>query len=115
MEKESEVREPSVTYAATDVFHDLGLPDADELLTKSRLAIAIQDTIASRKLTQVQAAKLMGIDQPKVSKIIRGHLTDFSTERLLNYLVHLGLDVDIVVHKSTSNAQREGAINVAYV
>jgi len=115
MEKEPEVSELAVTYSTTDVFHDLGLPDADELLTKSKLAIAIQSTIEARNLNQVQAAKLMGIDQPKVSKIIRGRLSDFSTERLLNYLIHLGLDIDIVIHKETAHTLREGTINVAYV
>lgn len=97
------------------MFHDLGFPDADELLTKSKLAIAIQSTIEARNLTQVQAARLMGIDLPKVSKIIRGRLSDFSTERLLNYLIHLGLDIDIVIHKETAQTKREGTISVAYV
>jgi len=115
MEKEPEVSENTVKYSTTDVFHDLGLPDADELLTKSKLAIAIQSTIEARRLTQAQAAKLMGIDQPKVSKIIRGRLSDFSTERLLYYLVHLGLDIEIVIHKQVSDTKRDGTISVAYV
>jgi len=115
MAEESEVSETDVTYGVTDVFHDLGLPDADELLAKSKLAIAIHNTIEARGLTQSQAAALMGTDQGKVSKIIRGRLSEFSTERLLNYLLHLGLDVDIVIHKETFVAKREGTINVAYV
>jgi predicted XRE-type DNA-binding protein len=114
MENE-EVSESAVTYGAGDVFHDLGLPDADELLAKSNLAIAIHDTIKKLGLTQVQAAALMGVDQPKVSKIMRGRLSEFSTERLLNYLLHLGLNIDIVIHKETPKTQREGTISVAYV
>ena len=96
-----------------NVFADLGLPDSAELLSKAKLASAIQDAIETRGLTQVEAAKIMRIDQPKVSKIIRGHLSEFSTERLLSFLIHLGLDVDIVIHKN-SQAQREGTIHVAF-
>jgi predicted XRE-type DNA-binding protein len=114
MENE-EMSESAVTYGTGDVFHDLGLPDADELLAKSNLAIAIHDTIKQRGLTQVQAAELMGVDQPKVSKIVRGRLSEFSTERLLNYLLHLGLNIDIVIHKEAPKTQREGTISVAYV
>ena len=110
-----EVSEPHVTCGTADVFHDLGLPDADELLAKAKLAIAIQTTIEDRGLTQVEAAEIMGIDQPKVSKIVRGRLGEFSTERLLNFLIHLGLDVDIVIHKQAPQTQREGTIHVAYV
>ena len=115
MEEVSEVREPLVTYSSVDVFHDLGLPDADELLTKSKLAIAIQQTIEDRNITQAQAAMLRGIDQPKVSKIIRGRLSEFTSERLMNYLTRLGLDIEIVIHKQTEPRHVEGKINVMVV
>jgi predicted XRE-type DNA-binding protein len=114
MENEG-ISETAVTYSTGDVFHDLGLPDADELVAKSNLAIAIHDTIKERGLTQGQAAELMGVDQPKVSKIVRGRLSEFSTERLLNYLLHLGLNIEIVIHKEVPKTQREGTISVAYV
>jgi len=91
------------------------LPNPEEKLSKAGLASAIQDVIETRGLTQVEAAKIMGIDQPKVSKIIRGRLSEFSVERLLNFLIHLGLDVDIVIHKQTLQTQREGMVSVAYV
>jgi predicted XRE-type DNA-binding protein len=98
-----------------NVFADMGLPDPEQRLAKASLASAIQDVIELRGLTQAEAAQIMGIDQPKVSKIIRGRLSEFSTERLLNCLVHLGLDVDIVIHKKVPNPVREGTISVAYV
>ncbi|HLK13413.1 MAG TPA: helix-turn-helix transcriptional regulator [Fimbriimonadaceae bacterium] len=107
--------EATVSYGSGNVFADLVLPNPEERLGKAKLAVAIMDAIKSRGLTQTEAAKLLGIDQPKVSKIHRGRLSEFSTERLLGYLIHLGLDVDIVIHKSVTKDQRVGAINVAYM
>jgi predicted XRE-type DNA-binding protein len=109
-----EVNEPTVTYGSGNVFADLGFEDAEEMLAKAKLAVAIKDVIKERKLTQGQAAKLMGIDQPRVSKLVHGRLSDFATDSLLQYLLHLGSDVEIVVHKPTVPPKRVGAISVAY-
>ncbi|CAN5566706.1 hypothetical protein BH11ARM2_BH11ARM2_13790 [soil metagenome] len=57
----------------------------------------------------------MGIDPPKVSKIVRGRLSGFSTERLMTFLVRLGLDVEIVVHRGIETPERLGTVSVAYV
>ncbi len=65
---------------------DLGLPDAEERLEKASIAHEIFKAIADRKLTQQEAAKIMGIDQPKVSAIVRGNLKGFSLERLIAFL-----------------------------
>jgi predicted XRE-type DNA-binding protein len=78
-----------------NVFADLGFPDAEERLAKANLAHRICSIIEASGLTQVQAAKRLGVDQPKVSMLIRGRLKDFSTERLLHFLVLLGRDVVI--------------------
>jgi len=107
--------EAEVEESCGNVFADLGLPNPEERLAKAKLASAIQDVIEDRGLTQMQAAELMGIDQPKVSKIVRGRLKEFSTERLLHFLMHLGLDVEIRVHKETAHTNRQGVISVAYV
>ena len=104
-----------VTYGSSNIFADLGFEDSEEMLAKAKLAIAIKDVIKERELTQVQAAELMGIDQPRVSKLISGRLGDFSTDRLLHYLLQLGSDVEIVVHRPGSPAKREGAMSVAYL
>jgi predicted XRE-type DNA-binding protein len=80
-----------------NVFADLGLPDADDLLAKANLALYIRRTIETRNLTQVEAARVLGIDQPKVSSIINGRLDGFSTERLMRFLNDLGCDVQISV------------------
>lgn len=105
----------NVTKSSGNVFADLDLPNPDERLAKSKIASTIQDVVESRGLTQKKAAELMGIDQPKVSKILHGRLAEFSTEWLLTRLLGLGLDVDIVVHTKSSNPDRRGAIKVASV
>src|SRR5580700_9937849 len=89
--------ENTTTRSSGNVFADLALPDADDLLAKAILALHIRRMIEARKLTQSQAAKLLGIDQPKVSSIINGRLDGFSTERLMRFLNDLGCDVQISV------------------
>ena len=64
-----------------NLFVDLGFPNADEMLAKAELAIKIADILRQRRLTQVQAERLLGVDQPKVSAFIRGRLSEFSIER----------------------------------
>lgn len=80
-----------------NVFADLGLPDAEELKAKSELVIEIIEIIEDRGLKQAEAAEIMGIDQPKVSLLVRGKLDGFSMERLYRFLNALGRDVEIVV------------------
>ena len=80
-----------------NVFADLGLPDAGEHLIKAGLVVKIDRTIRQRHLTQVTAAQLMGIDQPKVSAMLAGQFRGYSVERLMRFLVALGHDVEIVV------------------
>ena len=101
-----------VTRGSGNVFADLGLPNPEERLAKAQLAYAIQKAIDERGLTQREAATLMGIDQPKVSHILRGRLADFSTERLMNFLTGLGRDVEIVV-KPSPKSRKKGRLRVA--
>jgi len=86
-----------VTLSSGNVFDDLGLPDAEELLLKSNLAMKINNIIEKRHLSQTQAADILGIPQPKVSMIQHGKLRGFSLEKLCHFLTLLGRDVDIVV------------------
>jgi len=78
-----------------NVFADLGLPNPEERLAKAELAHEICMLIEQDGLTQTQAAKRLGIDQPKVSMLMRGRLKDFSAERLMRFIVMLGRDVVI--------------------
>ena len=96
-------RELDYTVSSGNVFADLGLPNPEELLAKAELAHKITVLIRKRGLTQAQAAKLLGVDQPKVSALIRGQLTGFSIERLMRFLLHLGQDVRITVEAAPRN------------
>src|ERR1700730_5060678 len=78
-----------------DVFADLGLFLSEEETLKLQIAAAIAVAIQRKKITQVQAAELIGTDQSKVSALLRGHVKGFSTNRLLRILVSLGQNVDI--------------------
>ena len=80
-----------------NVFADLNLPRADDLLTKAELAAKIIAEIQRRRLTQAQAAAILGVDQPKISALKQGKLSGFSIERLIRFLVLLGRDVEIIV------------------
>lgn len=75
-----------ITYGSTNVFADLGYPDADAHFSKAQLVYAIACVIKARQLNQTEAAALMGIDQPKVSQLLRGHFRGFSSDRLLEFM-----------------------------
>lgn len=87
------------TPSSGNVFADLNLPDADDLLAKAELAAKIIAEVQRRRLTQAQAAEILGIDQPKVSALKQGRLSGFSIERLMRLLVRLGRDVEITVKR----------------
>jgi predicted XRE-type DNA-binding protein len=85
------------TPSSGNVFADLNLPNADDLLAKAELAAKIIAEIQRRRLTQNQAAAILGVDQPKVSALKQGKLSGFSIERLMRLLLRLGRDIDITV------------------
>jgi len=90
------------------VFSDLVLENSDELLVKAELARKISSIIARQQITQAEAAEMLGIDQPKISALVNGKLSGFSTVRLFRFLNALGRDVEIVVKakpKSRPQAQ----------
>ena len=80
-----------------NVFADIGLPNAEEHLVKAQLVFKIDGLLKKRRLKQVEAAKLFGVAQPDVSKMLRGGFRQFSVERLMRFLVALGQNVEIVV------------------
>ncbi len=88
-----------VERGSGNVFADLGRPDADTHLLKAELVDKIAEIIRRRKLNQSQAAKLLGLSQPDISRLLRGNFRDFSIDRLLRLLMALGRDVDIVIRK----------------
>jgi predicted XRE-type DNA-binding protein len=80
-----------------NVFEDLGLPNPEALLAKATLVHQIHVIIKERKLTRRKAAEILGIDQPKVSALIRGRFDGFSIERLIRFLNLLDQSVELVV------------------
>jgi predicted XRE-type DNA-binding protein len=95
-----------------NVFADLGTPRAEEALAKAELAQKIIDIIRSRRLTQVQAAELLNVDQPKISALTRGRLAGYSIDRLLRFLMLLGNDIEIKV-KSRPHSRSRARLQVA--
>ena len=89
-----------------NIFADIGLPDAGDHLVKAKLVLKIDRLMQERGLKQVAAAKLLGIRQPDVSKMLHGDFRQFSVERLMRFLVALGQDVEIVIkpHRDTKAA-----------
>ncbi|MFV0340526.1 MAG: helix-turn-helix domain-containing protein [Parachlamydiaceae bacterium] len=89
-----------------NVFADLGIENPDEALAKAELARQIGGLIKMKKLTQLQAGEILGIDQPKISALIRGRLRSFSLERLIRFLNELGQDVSIMISPVKSSSER---------
>ena len=94
-----------VLSSSGNVYSDIGLANADGHLAKAHLAHTICDLIAEAGLNQSQAARRLGIDQPKVSALMRGRLRDFSTDRLMRFITALDHDVVITIRepKDTAN------------
>lgn len=80
-----------------NVFADIGLPNPEEHLLKAELVSKLDDIIRGKKLTQTAAGRMLGVGQPDLSKILRGHFQDVSVERLLRFLAALDQKVEIVV------------------
>lgn len=97
------------TKSSGNVFADIGVPNAGEHLAKADLVIGIAALIKSKGLSQTAAAKLIGIAQPDVSRLMRGHFEGFSYERLFDVLNALGENVRVVVSdaKSRKDARLE--------
>ena len=103
MSKKSQVKQSS-----GNVFVDLAVPGAGEALAKAEIARRIVEILDERRLTQVTAAALLGIDQPKVSALKRGRLEGFSTDRLFKFLNALDRDVEIVIKPKSQEAEPAG-------
>jgi predicted XRE-type DNA-binding protein len=101
----------TVTKGSGNVFRDLGFSEekSAELILKSSLLQALQETIKDREWKQVEAAARLGIDQAKVSKLLAGQMAGFSIERLVNFLSLLGQDVEVTVRKA-SRGRRLGTV-----
>lgn len=88
-----------------NVFADLGIPDAGVALAKANLAHRICQVVKARKWTQTKAAGVLGVNQPKVSDLMRGRLDGFTVDRLLRFLNRLDQDVEISIRDSKKSGK----------
>ena len=102
----------TVRHGTANLFADLGYAEADTHLLKAQLVRRLQQRIDARQLTQTQAARLMSVSQPDVSRILRGHFREFSVERLMRFLTALGCEVDIVVRSPSDPVAGEDIIHL---
>ncbi len=100
-----------MTRSSGNVFADLNLPNAEEKQTKVRLAVAINKILEERALRQEAAAKLLDLNQPKISALVNYQLEGFSVERLLRFLNALDRDIEIVIRRKRQS-KRPGTILV---
>jgi predicted XRE-type DNA-binding protein len=108
--KSADHREP-VVRGTGNVFADLGFPDAAERQAKLRLAYALNQVLEAQKLSQADAAKVLGLTQPKISALRHYKLAGFSLERLMNLLTALDQDVEIVIRRKP-RSRKAGRISV---
>src|SRR5215211_7242006 len=94
-EKKASSRNIQVQVGSGNVFADLGFVDAEERLLKAELTFKIAQLIEKKGLTQAEVAKRTGLDQPKVSRLLNGHLSGFSADRLFAVLNRLGHSVEV--------------------
>lgn len=109
----------AIEAGSDNVYADLGLADAQEMLVKAKLASKIAEIIQRQKLTQQQAAELLAMPQPKVSLMLRGQFRGISESKMLDCLARLGRDIDIVVKPArrktkTSATGSGGRVNVVF-
>ncbi len=104
-----------VHKSSDNVFADIGFAPAEaaELTAKSRLITAIGETIKRRKLTQQEAARRCGTDQPTLSKVLRGRMESVTIDRLTAWLMALGRTVEIHVRPYDARARRGQLVTTA--
>jgi predicted XRE-type DNA-binding protein len=88
-----------IERSSGNVFADLGFADAEELDLKAGLVMKLADVMRARGLNQTAAAKLTGISQPDLSRILNGRFRDVSAGRLFRALTRLDTEVEIVVRR----------------
>lgn len=107
---EKEMADIRTEIGTGSVYQQLSIKNYKDMETKADLVMEIDKSIKKRKLTQTEAAELLGISQPKLSELLRGRFRGYSVERLIHFLNELGKDVDIVIKSKPRN--RRARINV---
>ncbi len=112
MRKERMTHGIPIQEGSRNVYADLSYPDPDDMMVKAQLVTKIRDIIRRRGLTQDKAAELLGLTQPKISKLLKGQFRGISERRLLRCLTSLGRDVEIVVKPPPR--RRAGRVSVLF-
>ena len=99
-------RKIEANVSSGNVFADLGLPDSEERMLKAGIVIELRRLIKERELTQVKAAKLVGVSQPDLSHLLRGDFEDYSAERLMKMLTAFEQDIEIIMKPHRKAGQR---------
>lgn len=111
MRREKSTGKVKMERGSGNVYADLGFKDPERLLVKAELVAAIASIISRRGLKQTEAAELLGLTQPKLSNMLRGHFHGLSERRLIDCLTRLGRDVQIVV-KEKPRSRASGRLSV---
>jgi predicted XRE-type DNA-binding protein len=98
--------ETTVTPSSGNVYADLGYENPEEMLLKAQLVTLLSKAIKAKGLNQYQAAEVLGIDQPKVSTLLRGQFRGYSLERLFKFLNAFDLDVEVNVKSKPEGEER---------
>ena len=102
-----------IEKSSGNVFADIGFANDQEMLVKANLALKISEIITQRRLTQMEAALVLGMPQPKLSKLLRGQFHGVSETKMLECLNKLGRDIQIVVRKA-NREKRIGRTSVVF-
>jgi predicted XRE-type DNA-binding protein len=102
------------TRSSGNVFTDLGFQDAEERLAKAELVSRLNQLLDKKHLKQTAAAKILGINQPKISALQRGQLAGFSMERLISFLNKLDQDIEIIVKDKPKRRKSPAHLRVAF-
>ena len=109
--KPSVRRKVPIEKSSGNVYADLGYADSDDMLVKAQIVAKIAEIVEQRGLTQDQAAKILRLTQPKISRLLRGQFRGISERRLLRCLTRLGRDVQVIV-KQTPKRRAQGRLTV---
>lgn len=103
-------RRTKVEIGSENIFADLGRPDAAAHFLKAQIVSEIYRLVNERKLNQTMAGALMGISQPEVSRMFKGHFREYSVDRLMGFVTAFGRDIEIVVRQSRKPKKKNGEI-----
>ena len=104
---------PSIEKSSGNIFADIRFANDQEMLVKANLALKISEIITQRRLTQIEAAAVLGMPQPKLSKLLRGQFHGVSETKMLECLNKLGRDIQIVIRKANRD-KRIGRTSVVF-